>query len=61
MIFFKVKILYIVWTFFLVFLIVTVRLPNKLQQVLFYFTVYFGIGIALYSLIQGFIKYFGGT
>ena len=61
MIFFKVKILYIVWTFFLVFLIVIVRLPNKLQQVLFYFTVYFGIGIALYSLIQGFIKYFGGT
>jgi hypothetical protein len=61
MIFFKVKILYIVWTFFLVFLIVTVRLPNKLQQVLFYFTVYFGIGIALYSLVQGFIKYFGGT
>jgi hypothetical protein len=61
MIFFKVKILYIVWTFFLVFLIVTVRLPNKLQQVLFYFTVFFGIGIALYSLIEGFIKYFGGT
>ena len=61
MIFFKVKILYIVWTFFLIFLIVTVRLPNKLQQVLFYFTVFFGIGIALYSLIEGFIKYFGGT
>jgi hypothetical protein len=61
MIFFKVKILYIVWTFFLVFLIVTVRLPNKLQQVLFYFTVFFGVGIVLYSLIEGFIKYFGGT
>jgi hypothetical protein len=59
--FFKVKILYIVWTFFLVFLIVTAQLPNKLQQVLFYFTVFFGVGIVLYSLIQGFIKYFGGT
>jgi hypothetical protein len=59
--FFKVKISYIVWAFLLVFLIVTVQLPNKLQQVLFYFTVYFGIGIALYSLIEGFIKYFGGT
>ena len=59
--FFKVKILYIVWAFLLVFLIVIVQLPNKLQQVLLYFTVYFGIGIALYSLIQGFIKYFGGT
>jgi hypothetical protein len=61
MMFFKVKILYIVWAFFLVFLIVTAKLPNKLQQALFYFTLYFGIGIALYSLTQSFIKYFGGT
>jgi hypothetical protein len=61
MMFFKVQILYIVWAFFLVFLIVATQLLNKLQQVLFYFTLYFGIGIALYSLTQSFIKYFGGT